>query len=89
MKAAAMGYEFAIENPEEAAGALMAGAPELNEELVIESQIFLADKYAADAEYWGYQDAQVWDRYTAWMLDNEFITNDVESEKAFTNDFLK
>lgn len=89
MKAAAMGYEFAIANPEEAAGALMTGAPELNEELVIESQKFLADKYAADAEYWGYQDLAVWDGYTAWLLENEFIANDVESEKAFTNDFLK
>ena len=89
MKAAAMGYEFAIENPEEAAQALMVGAPELNEELVIESQKFLADKYTADAEYWGYQAASVWDGYTAWLLENEFIANDVESEKAFTNEFLK
>lgn len=88
MKAASMGYEFAIANPEEAAQALMAGAPELNEALVIESQKFLADKYTADADYWGYQDAEVWSGYTNWLLENEFITNDVESEKAFTNDFL-
>jgi ABC-type nitrate/sulfonate/bicarbonate transport system substrate-binding protein len=88
MKAAAMGYEFAIANPEEAAQALLTGAPELNETLVIESQKFLADKYTADAEYWGYQDVEVWSGYTNWLLENEFIANEVESEKAFTNDFL-
>lgn len=88
MKAAAKGYEFAIENPEEAARILLKYAPELDENLVLESQAYLADKYIDDAPYWGYQDKAVWDRYTEWLLLNSFIEKQLDMGKAFTNEYL-
>lgn len=88
MKALAKGYEFAVENPENSAQILLDSAPELDADLVKASQVFLSTKYIDDAEYWGYQNKETWDRYTDWLFENGFITNKVESEKAFTNEFL-
>ncbi len=89
MKAVKKGYEEAIENPEEAADILIRAVPEINEELVRESQAFLADKYQADAPYWGHQKSEVWQRYTDWLYDNGFINETIDVSKAYTNDFVK
>ena len=88
MAAAVKGYNYAIENPDEAAAILLKYAPELDETLVVKSQAYLADKYAGDAPYWGYQDKAVWDRYTNWLLENEFIDEQLDTGKAFTNEYL-
>ena len=88
MAAAAKGYEYAIENPENAARILLKYAPELDESLVMESQAYLADKYIEDAPYWGFQDKAVWDRYTNWLLENGFIDEQLDTGKAFTNEYL-
>lgn len=88
MKATAKGYEYAIQNPEEAADILSANAPELNEELVKESQKFLSTKYQDDAEQWGVQKEKVWQNYTNWLYDNELIESKIDVNKAYTNDFL-
>lgn len=89
MNAVSKGYQFAVENPEKAAAILLKHAPELDEQLVIESQKYLASEYIDDAPYWGYQDEEVWDRYTGWMVDNGFISEFVESETAFSNEYVK
>jgi ABC-type nitrate/sulfonate/bicarbonate transport system substrate-binding protein len=88
MAAAAKGYEYAIDNPENAARILLKYAPELDENLVVQSQAYLADKYVDDAPYWGFQDKAVWDRYTNWLLENEFIDEQLDTGKAFTNEYL-
>jgi len=59
LSAVSKGYEFAIENPEEAADILVGAAPELDKELVLASQQYLTDQYQADAPYWGYMDPEV------------------------------
>ncbi len=64
MRALAKGYEFAVENPEDSAQILLDSAPELDAELVKASQVFLSTKYIDDAQYWGYQSEETWDRYT-------------------------
>jgi hypothetical protein len=56
LSAVSKGYEFAIDHPEEAAQILCKAAPELDSELVLASQQYLADQYQADAPYWGYID---------------------------------
>jgi ABC-type nitrate/sulfonate/bicarbonate transport system substrate-binding protein len=88
MEALAKGYIYSAENPDEAAQILLDNVPELDENLVKESQRFLAERYIDDAPYWGYQEKATWDRYTQWLYDNEFISNMVDSDKAFTNEFL-
>lgn len=89
MKATVKGYEFAIENPEAAADILLKYAPELDVELVKESQKILASKYQDDAEYWGLQKQKIWKDYTEWLYENGFIDELIDSEDAFTNAYVK
>ncbi|WP_265446784.1 ABC transporter substrate-binding protein [Acetivibrio straminisolvens] len=89
MRAVEKGYKFAIENPDEAAECLLQLAPELDRELVIKSQQFLASKFQDDAPYWGMQKKEVWERYMNWLYENKFIDAPIDVEKAFTNDFLQ
>lgn len=88
MKAVEKGYRFCMENPEEAAEILLENAPELDRDLVVESQKYLAGKYQEDAEYWGMQKQEVWEGYMLWLYDNGFIEEKLDVSKAFTNEFL-
>ena len=89
MDAVKKGYEFAVENPEESAAILLKYAPELDEELVYASQEYLSTKYIDDAESFGIQEKEVWDRYTQWLYDQGFIETLVDSDSAFTNEFVE
>lgn len=86
--AASKGYQFAIEKPEEAAGILTKAVPELDAELVLESQKWLADKYQDDAPRFGEQKLEVWKNYAEWMKENGVLEGDFDPQKAFTNEFL-
>ena len=88
MRATARGYLFAITNPEEAAHILLEAVPELNPELVMASQIWLADRYQAEAETWGLQKLETWENYGKWLLEYGLIEEIPELEKAFTNAFI-
>lgn len=89
IRATSKGYSFAMENPEEAAYILLEAAPELDEELVVASQIWLKDKYQATAETWGLQQIEVWENYARWLYEKGLIDAELDTDKAFTNDFLK
>lgn len=88
LKALQKGYEFAIENPEEAADILCKAAPELDKELVVASQKYLADEYQAEAPYWGYIDAERWNGFYQWVNDHKLVENEVPLNTGFTNDYL-
>ena len=88
LKAVQKGYEYAIENPEEAAAILCEAAPELDEELVVASQKYLADKYQADAEFWGYIDSDRWNNFYQWVNDKGLLEDEVPLNTGFTNEFL-
>ena len=88
LKALSKGYRFAMENPEEAAEILCKVAPELDKELVTESQKYLADKYQAEAEYWGYIDADRWNNFYKWVNANNLVEGEVPLDTAFTNEYL-
>ncbi len=89
LQALARGYEFAAENPAEAADILMDAAPELraNEALVYASQQYLADQYTADAPRWGEFDPERWAAFFQWLNDNE-LAEGLAPNAGFTNDFL-
>jgi len=89
MKATAKGYSLAIEDPQEAGEILLNNAPELDRELVMGSQVWLQDKYQAEAEIWGLQKKEVWERYAAWLYDRQLLERELDVDKAFTNDFLR
>src|SRR5690606_24124960 len=56
MKAVSKGYQFAIQNPNQAADILIKAEPDLDPKLVKESQKWLSKQYQADAKVWGYQE---------------------------------
>jgi len=88
MKAVSEGYTFAAENPAEAAEILISNAPEVSPDLIRKSQEWLSPKYIDDAPYWGIQKTEIWQNYTQWLYENGLIEKMIDSEKAFTNDFL-
>lgn len=88
MKATTEGYQYAIDNPEDAAKILVKHAPEIDEELAIESQKFLASKYKDDAPRWGEMKDEVWNNYTAFLKEYGLINKDLKPEDAYTNEFL-
>jgi len=88
LSAVSKGYEFAIEDPEAAANILIDAVPDLDADLVKASQEWLKDKYQDDAERWGEQKLEVWENYAEWMLENDLLDKELDSDKAFTNEFL-
>lgn len=88
MAATVRGYEFAIENPSEAADILLKHAPESDPDLVRRSQEWLSPRYQADAPRWGEQKLETWERYADWMADRDLLPRHIDADKAFTNEFL-
>jgi ABC-type nitrate/sulfonate/bicarbonate transport system substrate-binding protein len=88
MAATARGYEFAIENPEEAGEALLAGAPELDRELVQKSSEYMATHFVDEGRDWGLQDESVWVEFEAFLREAGLISEEVDVTSAFTNEFL-
>lgn len=84
----AQGYAAAMEDPQAAADALMAEAPELDEALVTASAQWLADKYADSSDAWGVQDEATWDEFSQWLTDGGMLDGDPNVEEAWTNEFL-
>ena len=81
------GYEFAIENPDEAAQILCKQVPELDEELVKESQEWISGQYKAEVDRWGYIDPVRWNAFFAWLYEND-LTEEIPADTGFTNDYL-
>ena len=88
MEAISKGYEFAINNPEESAEILVKEVPEIDKDLAVESQKFLAKEYKSDAKRWGEMKDSTWDNYTKFMLDYKLINKDMKASEAYTNEFL-
>jgi ABC-type nitrate/sulfonate/bicarbonate transport system substrate-binding protein len=82
------GYQFAIENPSEAADILLEAAPELDVKLVHQSQAWLSPRYQADASRWGEQQLSVWTGYSNWMAEHKILSEPIDAEGAFTNAYL-
>ncbi|NLJ72772.1 MAG: ABC transporter substrate-binding protein [Syntrophomonadaceae bacterium] len=88
LRATSKGYEYAINNPKEAANILIKAVPELNPDLVIASQKYLANEYKSEAARWGEMEVNTWESFTNFMLEHKLINNRIDSMAAFTNEFL-
>ncbi len=90
MAAVTQGYEYAIENPAEAADILIEAAPELEaeRELVQASLEWLAPRFQDDAPRWGEQSLEVWQEYAGFLRNSGILEGEFDPEAAFTNDFL-
>ncbi len=88
LEATRKGYQYAIDNPTEAAGILLEAAPGLDQGIVEASQTWLADQYIADSPKWGYMDQTRWDNFYAWLWEKGLIETEIPAGTGFTNDFL-
>lgn len=86
------GYEYAIDNPEEAAQILVdgdtTGSLKDSLELVTESQKWISRQYKADTQQWGYIDPARWDGFYAWLWDNQLISKELPAGTGYTNAYL-
>jgi len=101
LDATGRGYEFAADNPEDAARMLgeTADGPETldDEQFLIESQRRLADNYLTADGAWGQMAESRWRQFVAWLADEEILTtidgdhipaSQVEVANLFTNELL-
>ena len=88
LKATAMGYQDSISKPEEAAEVLLKYAPEIDKNLAVASQKYLASQYIADAPRFGEMKREMWENYANWMFNNKLINVKLNANEAFTNEYL-
>lgn len=90
LAALSKGYEFAIDNPKEAADILMNSVPELksNSELIYKSQEYLATQYAADSTRWGEFDSERWAGFYSWLNENGLLEETIDPAKGYSNAYL-
>ena len=85
------GYEYAVENPKEAADMLIegdsTGSLKGSEDLVYASQEWLSEQYISDAEKWGVFDPERWDAFYGWLYENELTAHDLRTI-GYSNDYL-
>ncbi len=91
LEATQKGYEYAIENPKEAADMLIEGdsTGSLTDagDLVYKSQEWLSGKYIDDAKSWGYIDEERWNAFYTWLAENNLTEHDLTGT-GFSNDYL-
>lgn len=85
------GYQYAIQNPKEAADILLKKAPELKgkKDFVYASQAYLSERYASDPEKWGQIDPERWNGFYRWVNDLDLFEGaTLEDNVGFTNDLV-
>lgn len=88
LKATEKGYQFSMSHPESAVEILLRHAPEIDPEIALASQRYLAEEYQSDAPYWGVMETKRWTNYADWLYEKGLIDNKLDAEAAFDNSFL-
>ncbi|MBI4858158.1 MAG: ABC transporter substrate-binding protein [Acetobacterium woodii] len=88
LRAVSKGYQYAIDNPEAAADLLLVENPEIDRDLAVASQKYLAGEYQSDAAKWGVMKSSIWENYGKWMYDHGLLENQLNADEAFTNEYL-
>ena len=88
LRALVAGYVQAALQPDDAAEVLLAYAPELDRELVVQSQRWLAQHCEQSVDAWGLQEEIVWTAFADWAAAHGVIDTAIDGRDAFTNDFL-
>ncbi len=88
LRASAMGYRFAMDNPKAAANILVDAAPGLDRNLVERSATFLSTRFTTEPSRWGYQRESVWNNFVKFLENNDVLHAGFETKNAYTNSFL-
>lgn len=88
LRALKKGYEYAIDNPEDAAKILCDNAGELDYDLVVASQTYLANEYKAEVTRWGYIDPARWNGFYNWLSEEGLVEETIPENTGFSNAYL-
>lgn len=88
LRALTRGYEATVADPAAAAATLREYAPEIGAEHAERSLEYLADYFIDDGERWGEMDRAVWEDFTGFMDAQGLLSNPLDIDAAFTNEFL-
>lgn len=92
MEATKKGYEYAAENPKEAADILIkgddTGSLRSSKELVYKSQEWISKQYITDGKEWGVFDENRWNTFYKWLYENGLTKKDLTG-KGFSNEYIK
>ena len=88
LRAAKRGYEFAAENPAEAAAILCEAVPELDVDLIQTAQEFISPEYISDASAWGEIDPARWAAFYQWLNDEGLVENQLDVNAGYSLDYL-
>lgn len=92
MEATAKGYEYAAQNPKDAADILLGGdetgALQGASELVYASQEWVSSQYLNDSGKWGVIDEERWNLFYTWLYENKLTTKDLTG-KGFSNEWIE
>lgn len=88
LAAIAKGYDYAAENPEEAAKILLKASPELDEAMIVKSQAYLSKQYKDEGKPFGVIDAKRWNDFYAWLYENNLLEKEIPEDFGFTNAYL-
>lgn len=92
LEATKKGYEYAVENPKEAADILIAGDDTGSlvgaKDLVYASQEWVSREYIADEGEWGIIDEERWNLFYTWLFENQLTKNDLTG-KGYSNEYWR
>ncbi|WP_119069881.1 ABC transporter substrate-binding protein [Rubrobacter indicoceani] len=82
------GHRAATEDPEEAANALVAASPELDEQTARRTTELTVPIFSEPGRPVGFQPPDEWRAYVAWAVENDVLPQSVEVEQVMTNEYL-
>lgn len=88
LRALSKGYTFAAKNPKIAAEILAKCVPELNADIINQSQLYMSSNYLTDTGTWGVFCPERWNNFFDWLFENDIISKKIPPDTTFTNDFL-
>ena len=89
LRAAKRGYEFAAQNPADAAGILCEQVPELDRELIAKAQASISPEYISDASAWGEIDPARWRVFFEWLNEKDLVENKIEADGGYDLGYLE
>lgn len=83
------GYKYTQANPTEAAKILTSQNPEIDEQLAINSQLYLQPYILDENNGWGLQQSEIFASFTNFLSENKLLKTDLDYQKLFTNNYLE
>ena len=98
LEATSAGFQFAVEQPDQAAQILQKTAehPTLSDlPFLQQSQRVASDYYLNEASQWGVMDQNIWQQFVNWLIERQLLTDNVgapidqmNANTLFTNEYL-